>query len=506
MAKIGELIQSFIMSNPKRASWFLSAMPENFWIKKGQKKALQLFKQASKKVPAYQDFLKTKGIKPEEIKRIEDFKKLPIINKKNYIDLYPLEKLTWDGNLSSSYMIAGSSGATGKFYLWPRSAQVDKNIPRFMELFYTDFFNIQKKKTLAIVCFALGIWAAGEICAESSRAIGRKSNLRLTVVTPGLDLKETLRIVKEIGPKFEQIILIGYATFIRDIIDEGFSEGIDWKKLNTKIWMGGEGINEEWRDYILKKISDEKKNLKLILNLFASAEAGIIGFETPFSILIRKIAQENPKFSETLFDSSSLPSLIQFSPLGFWIEEFNGEIIVTFNSGIPLIRYNIHDRGGIIYFEEMIEKLKANGINIKNLLKEYSINKVWKLPFCFIFGRAHAVTLYAVKIYEDNIKPALEDSKIKDTNTGKFKMKTVTDPTQKQTLVIDVHLAKGIVPNDKLKTKYQNIIVNYLKKLNSEYNRLIEVKKEEVVPKIDLHPFESKIFEIKEAKFKYTNN
>ena len=437
---------------------------------------MHLFREAAKKVPAYQDFLKKHNIDPKSIKTIDDFKKLPIVTKENYLNLYPLEKMVWDGNLFSAYMIAGSSGATGKFYFWPRSARIDRTIPRFMSLLYTDFFDVKNKKTLVVISLALGTWAAGEICAESSRILARNPNLPLTVITPGLDLEETLRIVKEIGPKFEQLILIGYAAFIRDVIEKGISKGIHWEKLNTKIWTGGEGISEEWRDYILEKIS-KKRDLKLILNLFTSAEAEIIGFEPPFSILIRRMCYKNPALSEVLFKSSQIPSLVQFHPLGFYIEEFNGEIIITLDSALPLVRYSIGDRGGVIYFSEMIEKLNTQGINVKDILKENSIERVWKLPFCFIFGRKQAVTLYAVKIYIDHIKVALEDPEIKDSNTGKFKMKSITDSTQKQTLIIDIQLAKGIIPKDELKIKYQNVIAKHLRKLNSEYNRLFEVKR-----------------------------
>jgi hypothetical protein len=111
-----------------------------------------------------------------------------------------------------------------------------------------------------------------------------------------------------------------------------------------------------------------------------------------------------------------------------------------------------------------------------------------------------------VKIYIDHIKVALEDPEIKDSNTGKFKMKSITDSTQKQTLIIDIQLAKGIIPKDELKIKYQNVITKHLRKLNSEYNRLFEVKKEEVIPEVNLHPYESELFEIEDIKFKYINN
>ena len=72
MAKISEIMQNFIMSNPKRAIWFMTTMKPGFWEKKGQKMALEVFHQAAKKVPAYQNFLKKQGIDPSTIKTLED--------------------------------------------------------------------------------------------------------------------------------------------------------------------------------------------------------------------------------------------------------------------------------------------------------------------------------------------------------------------------------------------------------------------------------------------------
>jgi len=58
MSKIGRIFQNFILSNPKRAIWFMKTMPASFWEKQGRKLALEAFREAVKNSPAYQDFLK----------------------------------------------------------------------------------------------------------------------------------------------------------------------------------------------------------------------------------------------------------------------------------------------------------------------------------------------------------------------------------------------------------------------------------------------------------------
>ena len=504
MLKIGDLIQSFIMSNPRRASWFLVKMPEGFWLRKGRQKAINLFKETVKRVPGYRDFLAGHKVNSEEIKTFEDFKKLPIIDKKNYLDQYPLEQTMRDGEISKSYMITCSSGSTGKPYFWPRLPEKDKVIPRAMELMYTEFFEIDKKRTLIIINLALGTWAAGELAAESSRIVARKSNLPLTVITPGLNLEETIRIFREIGNKFEQTIIVGYPPFVRDVIDTGMKEGLDWKQFNLKLLIGGEGTSEEWRDYIAERIGT-KNNIKGIISLFAAADAGIIGHETPLSIFIRRLIRKDSKLCQNLFGNSQVPSLNQFNPLAWYIETVNDEIVLTINSGIPLIRYNFHDRGGVITFSEIVKKLKDNGYDLEKLFLEHSLdfNKVWRLPFFYVFGRKDTLTLYAVNIYLDNIKSALENLGISNTNTHRFKMKVILDKAQKQKLVLDIQLANNVMSNNDLEKKYINIIIKTLREKNSEYNRLFEEKKEEVSPKVNLLPYDDPRFIIDNFKFQY---
>src|SRR6185436_3644317 len=76
--------------------------------------ALELFKDAASRVPAYKDFIKKEGINSELISTEEDFRKLPIIDKANYFTQYSLEDLSWDGKLDKTRFVSTSSGSTGE--------------------------------------------------------------------------------------------------------------------------------------------------------------------------------------------------------------------------------------------------------------------------------------------------------------------------------------------------------------------------------------------------------
>ena len=89
------------------------------WITRGKRQALDVFHEASKRVPAYKDFLKKKGIAPQKITTFENLTKVPLTDKENYITQYSLEQLSWDGKLNRASVINSSSGTTGKSLYWP---------------------------------------------------------------------------------------------------------------------------------------------------------------------------------------------------------------------------------------------------------------------------------------------------------------------------------------------------------------------------------------------------
>ena len=61
----------------------LNIIDNNFINNLAEKRAISVFKLTAKYVPAYKDFLKKAKINPDKIITIQDFKQVPIIDKKN---------------------------------------------------------------------------------------------------------------------------------------------------------------------------------------------------------------------------------------------------------------------------------------------------------------------------------------------------------------------------------------------------------------------------------------
>lgn len=502
-------IQKFIMSKPKLTRWFMSSMTANFWEKQGKKNAMKVFQETIDRVPAYKKFLKQENINPKNIQSMEDFKKLPIIDKKSYIKKFELSDLALDGRVSSAYTIETSSGYSGKPFFWLRTSKEDELFPSYIGYAFTQFYKVNKISTLVIMSLGLGTWTAGEKMAQALRITAVKNPL-MTVMTPGANLEEVLRIVKELSSYYQQIVLNGYPPFVKTVIDEGERRGINWKKLNVKLGVGGEGYTEEWREYMAQKIGLDKKDLLGISGGYGAADIGMsIGREYPITVVIRKLALRDKDLAEKLFGTrGSLPSLLQYNPGAFYIEEVKKELIFTAMTGIPLVRYNIHDRGGVIKFADMIKVLKKHDYDIIKELNKYGFGEkdIWKLPFYYVFGRTDGlVSLFGIHIYTENIHDALTHPELTKYTSGNFKMAQVYNKAQNQKLKLDIELKNGLKSNKSLEELFQNKVIEILKEKSSEYNHLYERMGEKINPVIVLHSFgDSEYFSRDSIKHKYT--
>lgn len=209
---------------------------------------VRLFQSVASEVPAYQQFLQEHMIDPATIQTFTDFGRLPLTTKASYLKRYALPQLCRNGQLEAYDMIAVSSGSTGEPSFFGRSLIDELAIAtRFEQIFY-DSFRADERRTLAIVCFALGTWVGGMYTANCCRHVASKG-YPITVITPGNQKAEIFRVVQALAPEFDQTVLLGYPPFLKDVIDSGIAEGIPWQNYNIKWVSAGEVFSEAWRSF-----------------------------------------------------------------------------------------------------------------------------------------------------------------------------------------------------------------------------------------------------------------
>ena len=423
-------------------------------------------------------------VDPTAVRSAADFAALPLLTKDNYLRRYPLAALCRDGELTSCDMIAVSSGSTGEPTFWPRSLADEFAVAIRFEQVFHDSFAADRRTTLAVVCFALGTWVGGMYTASCCRHLAAKG-YPITVVTPGSNVEEILRVVTALGPQFEQVVLLGYPPFLKGVVDTGLAGGVRWPDYHVKLVLAGEVFSEEWRTLMGERLGGDEPCFGSA-SLYGTADAGVLATETPLSICIRRFLAARPAAARSLFGESRLPTLAQYDPCSRLFEVHAGTLLFTGDNGIPLVRYHIADTGGLTSFDAMLAFLADHGFDPALELPDGS-RGIRPLPFVHVFGRSHfTVSYFGANIYPENIAVGLEQPPVAAWVTGKFVMESREDADHDRYLAIAVELAPGVTGSEEIRRAVAQSIAGQLRRLNSEFAHY--TPPEHQLPRVSLHP------------------
>mgnify|MGYP003392678562 CR=1 FL=1 len=464
-------------------------------------RVLALFHRCVVEVPAYRRFLEARGVNPAEITSFPLFRELPLMGKADYMQAYPLPERCLGGSLTGSDRVAVSSGSTGRPTFWPRSVAHELDVAVRFEQVFRDSFRAHERNTLAVVCFALGNWVGGLYTTSCCWHLARKG-YPLMVATPGNNKAEIFRVVREMAPHFEQTVLLGYPPFVKDVIDAGAAEGIDWARYNPKLVFAGEVFSEEWRSLMCRRIGSVSPCLDSA-SLYGTADGGVLGNETPFSIAIRRWLAVHPEAARDLFGESRLPTLVQYDPANRFFEMHDGTLVVSGENSVPLVRYHIADKGGVVDSEEMWRFLGEHGIRSPGDLGLSESFQPRNLPFVYVFGRADfTVSYYGANIYPENVTVGLEQPEIMAWATGKFVLETQETEDGDKILRIVVELLPGVEPSDGMPPVIAASIRAQLLRLNSEFANYTPTERQ--LPRITLRSFADSEYFPAGVKHRYT--
>lgn len=470
-------------------------------VASAEQRLLQLFKRCAAEVPAYARFLAARGIEPAAVSGFEQFRALPLMGKADYMQAYSLPERCFGGSLAGADRVAVSSGSTGRPTFWPRSAAYELDVALRFEQVFRDSFEAQRRTTLAVVCFALGNWVGGLFTTSCCWHLARKG-YPMMVATPGNNKAEIFRVVRELAPHFDQTVLLGYPPFVKDVIDAGVVEGLDWRAYRPKLVLAGEVFSEEWRELVGGRIGSRSPCFDSA-SLYGTADGGVLGNETPYSIAIRRWLAKHPDAARQLFGESRLPTLVQYDPCSRFFEEHQGTLVVSGENSVPLLRYHIADKGGIVAFDAMRAFLRSHGMGSPSALGLPADFKPRELPFVYVFGRADfTVSFYGANIYPENVSVGLEQDGVVSSVTGKFVLQVSENADGDKSLQVAVELLPGVVVDDSLSSAIARSIREQLLRLNSEFAHYAPTERQ--LPKVSLHAFADPEYFPAGVKHRYT--
>jgi len=406
------------------------------------------------------------------------------IDKKNYLLKNKFLDLLPDRKLNNAQVIAVSSGSSGVPYFWPRGYYLELETTIIHELLLKYIFNIHKEKTLFINAYSMGMYVAGVFTNNAVTRIAQRG-YDISIINPGISVEDVIRIIKEIGENYTQIIISGYPPFVQDIVEFGTKSGIDWSDVNIKFIFGAEAISEEWRSNLLS-LAHQEDRYHSSFNTYGSADLAVLGHETPFSILVKELMTQNKYLYESILNQRSVSTLVQYHPCLKYFEEENGELLCSGLGGMPLLNYNLHDHGSIYSFDELISLFESQNIDILQISRKKKI-AVWKLPFIVLFGKSdQTVTLYGLNVYPQTIRKALDDKKISHLVTGRSTISTEYTRKGRQFLNIQIELRESVKKDNALKNKIGITVKETLLAENYEYRTLYSKIGETAIPVIEL--------------------
>lgn len=454
---------------------------------------LALFRHTAATVPAYGRFLAEHGVDPDAVGSPEDFRRLPTVDK-SYLQRHPLPDLCRDGRIQACDLVSVSSGSSGRPTMWPRSVTDELHVARRFEQVFRDGFGADRVRTLAVVCFPLGTWVGGLFTTACVRHLAAKG-YPITTVAPGNNVAEILRVLPELAPHFEQVVLLGYPPFLKGAIDTGVAQGVPWHDYSVKLVLAGEVFSEEWRDLVSRRAGIEDP-VRGVASLYGTADAGVLGTETPLSVAVRRFLAERPGLAREVFGDSRLPTLVQYDPASRFFEAEDGRLLFTADGGVPLVRYRINDEGGLFARDELVGLCARHGFDAAAHRASGP-----DLPFAFVFGRSlFTVSYFGANIYPENVTVGLEQPGISEQVTGKFVLEAVEDADRDRRLVVTVERALG--RDDADAAELASSIREHLVRLNSEFAHYVPTDRQ--VPDVVLKPFQDPEYFPAGVKHRYT--
>jgi len=189
------------------------------------------------------------------------------------------------------------------------------------------------------------------------------------------------------------------------------------------------------------------------------------------------------------------PFLCERDPAAAQVEVVDGELVFTKHQAVPLVRYNIHDRGAIFSRHRILDVCRAHGVDLAAELAGYGFADAAEgdAPLLAVYGRSTgAVRFLGVEIRPEDVREALKRSALRGRFTGRLVLRLGAGHRGESRLAITLELADGVVPDVELARRSGREIVKGLRESSPAFDALaagIEETGNRCAPDVDLRFF-----------------
>ena len=269
-------------------------------------------------VPFYRQSLDRAGIKPQDVKSLDDLRRLPFTTKQDMRDSYPYGLFA--APMEEIVRIHASSGTTGKPTV---VGYTQKDIDNWSELMARSFVAAGAHKGDIIHnAYGYGLFTGGLGAHYGAERLGAS-----VIPISGGNTSRQLLIMQDFG----STVLTCTPSYSLFMAEEAKAAGIDFRNLKLKVGIfGAEPWSEEMRGEIESK-----------LNLDAIDIYGLSEIMGP-GVAIECIEE---KHGLHIWEDHFLPEIINPATGAPVRDGEQGELVITTitKQGIPLIRYRTRD-------------------------------------------------------------------------------------------------------------------------------------------------------------------
>ena len=464
LVRVAQLANRALMTN--EALFRLRFVPgfEAARWKLGEWRAWRAYELARRHVPAYREFAASA---PRAFATA--FAALPEMDKHSYVKAFPLEEQCLGGEIPRAGVVVDeSSGTSGKPNNWVRGAEERRAVKKMLNVALHELLG--GEPLFVINAFALGPWATG---MNVSSSVVDMAILKST----GPELRKIQATLHDFGPGYRYLIT-GYPPFLKTLVDQA---DVDWERYEIYAAFGGEGISEAMRDYLgraFRKVYGSYGASDLEINLAA---------ENDFTIALRReLAQNDDLRASLTWPDDALPMVFQYSPLDYLVEtNEEGELLVTLlrpSNVSPRVRYNIHDRGHVLRFPELLRRLAEHGLGAEDFGGSRT-----DLPLLFHYGRAdQAVAFYGSKVTPRDVEEVVFSLPELAAVVDSFALLVHEDEEVNKRLTIALELAAGQQAPSDVPALRQQFLAR-LQAVNQDYREAARFIPAGGEPELELH-------------------
>jgi phenylacetate-CoA ligase len=410
-----------------------------------EKLVLETFHRAAPRVPAYRTLLSEAGIKAEEIRTLNDFERLPVLDKASTFQRFDISQLCLDGQLGRLGTVLTSSGHSGIFAFGLTSSEDVPRAAEWIDDSLDALFSIRSKPTLLINCLPMGVKVPTQACTLA------ETSVRADMV---------IGLVEEFAHHFAQIILVGEAAFIKHVLELGRDAGIEWPRLTIQVIVGEEPLAENARKYLegILSIDSREGNGGLIVSSMGVAEVGLNLFaEVPPKgalIALRRLLHANrPLRHRVLGPVEWVPCFFTYDPRRIYVEfDGAGRLLLTTldpRSRVPLIRYATGDRGSFFQIPPELQ----NSIDAAQL----PWSELEAIPIVMIHGRGEHALAGRIPVFPEAVKEGIYHSaELAALTTANFRLAGGAESAG-----VRIQLSPGIEPDADIERRFTEAISGY---------------------------------------------